>query len=1114
MSKSVEVRLSADVSGFQRGMDRAAASAKGLTGALPKDTGFLGRINQHEAELNQLAGTMAKVGAVGMAAFGGVAKVAIDWESDFAGVKKTVDDTAVGYAALSNELRGLARELPASHREIAGVAEVAGQLGVAREDITAFTRTMIDLGETTNLSAAEAATGLARFSAIMGTSHSDVGRLGSTIVGLGNNFATTESEILGLSMRLAGMGRQVGMHESDVMGLAAAMSAVGIEAEAGGTAMSLSMMKINDAVLNGGRRLDDFARTAGMTAEQFSAAWRDDPAQALQAFIAGLGRIQEEGGNTSQVLRDLGIVNQRERDAMLRLSGAADMLGESLSMAAQEFAKNSALGDEAALRYETVAAKVQVAWNNIKDAAISAGEAFLPMLVRMSEGVSALAQTIGSLPPEVLSFGVGVAGLAGAALVGMAGIIKLTTSIAALHTAMGTLSAAGPGAARAISALRVGGPIIAGLTALGVAIAGIHTALAKFDDQTFDRSAENLSKGLRKIADEGGRAADSFDQIFSTYGAAEGFAATMKTVLGGGVGSMPGMTMEEWVGKAAPGHTRWQAGGRSIWQAGDDVLWGGFDSIFGTDMSVANQATKRLEEYAAAVAHLQRTGETAAASSAYRDLATVMRDQGYSARDVSALFGDYRQALRETVTEQVAAGKSGAELRDTVSTLAKDHGIAAAASAVAAGMRDSAGGMEEASLAAIAAAEANNQLMESMFGVANAYLMMSGSLMGMEAAFDAATDSVNQYGQTLDITTEAGRANQAALDQIVASTMNLADAWMEAGREHSDVIAEVERGKAQWIASAEAMGMTDAAAQAMGERMGYTVTTVQELAEALFAVPEDVEVEFTEKGGQDVQERATGITRDVGGVPEHWETEFTEEGGRKVQERATGITRDVGGVPQHWETRFTEKGASNVQGQANRSRGAVTSIPTSRTAHLYVSGTDEAVRRASAVAAAIAAVSSKTVTITTRHHTTGSFTPGGGIPRADGGIIPGWSPHPRADNIPTMLTAGEYVHPVATVDHYGPDVMEALRSRRIPREVFSAIGLADGGQVGATGGHRPIPATAWPTTAPTQPVVHVEAPSMDGATLYLHAGALIDALDRRDRSALVATRVALRGAGR
>jgi hypothetical protein len=60
---------------------------------------------------------------------------------------------------------------------------------------------------------------------------------------------------------------------------------------------------------------------------------------------------------------------------------------------------------------------------------------------------------------------------------------------------------------------------------------------------------------------------------------------------------------------------------------------------------------------------------------------------------------------------------------------------------------------------------------------------------------------------------------------------------------------------------------------------------------------------------------------------------------------------------------------------------------------------------------------------------------------ADGGKIPGYSPSATADNIPILATAGEWMQPVASVQYYGAQVMEALRQRLIPRELFTNLRL-------------------------------------------------------------------------
>jgi hypothetical protein len=55
---------------------------------------------------------------------------------------------------------------------------------------------------------------------------------------------------------------------------------------------------------------------------------------------------------------------------------------------------------------------------------------------------------------------------------------------------------------------------------------------------------------------------------------------------------------------------------------------------------------------------------------------------------------------------------------------------------------------------------------------------------------------------------------------------------------------------------------------------------------------------------------------------------------------------------------------------------------------------------------------------------------------ATGGLVGGVSPTPTADNIPIRATAGEYMHPVSTVKHYGVKAMEAIRKKLVPRELL------------------------------------------------------------------------------
>ena len=72
---------------------------------------------------------------------------------------------------------------------------------------------------------------------------------------------------------------------------------------------------------------------------------------------------------------------------------------------------------------------------------------------------------------------------------------------------------------------------------------------------------------------------------------------------------------------------------------------------------------------------------------------------------------------------------------------------------------------------------------------------------------------------------------------------------------------------------------------------------------------------------------------------------------------------------------------------------------------------------------------------------------------ADGGLLPGSSPSPKADNLLFAGTAGEFMQPVRAVQHYGVGFMEAIRNLEIPR-------FADGGLLGGGGSSGGVPGQA------------------------------------------------------
>lgn len=339
-----------------------------------------------------------------VAGVGAVVKSAMSWESAFAGVKKTNDEVVdsngnvvYSYADLESGLRGLTAQLPASHEEIAGVAEAAGQLGIKSQDVVSFTKTMIDMGESTNLSAEDAASAIAKIANITGLTSDEYQRFGSSVVALGNNFATTESDIVSMANRLAASGTLAGLTNQEILGLATAMSSVGIEAEAGGTAMTQTLSAIESAVAAGGEKLQKFATVAGESSEEFASKWKNKPVEAIQDFIRGLGKLDEKGESATMVLDDMGLSGVRQSNMLKSLALAADTMTGAVDLSNRAWDENTALTNEASTRYETTESKLKMLKNQVVDMAIDFGGPFVDALKNGLEASKPLIQTLSDM---------------------------------------------------------------------------------------------------------------------------------------------------------------------------------------------------------------------------------------------------------------------------------------------------------------------------------------------------------------------------------------------------------------------------------------------------------------------------------------------------------------------------------------------------------------------------------------------------------------------------------------------------------------------------------------------------------------------------------------------
>lgn len=460
----------------------------------------LGKFGEGTEKVGQ---NLKVVSTAAAGALGASGAAAIQFESAFAGVKKTSDEVfdangkcVYSYQQLEDGIRSMAKEIPASTTEISQVAEAAGQLGIKTQDVLGFTRVMIDMGNSTNLSAEDAATSIAKFANITGlaadtsmTADEKYKKMGSTIVDLGNNYATTEADIMNMATNLASAGTQVGMSESDILALATALSSVGMEAQAGGTAFSKALIEMQLAVETNSDSLKDWADVAGMSTSEFSKRFKEDATGALEAFIQGLSKCGGESDSAIKVLNDMGITETRMRDALLRSANASDVFTSAISTGKNAWEENTALTNEASKRYETTASKLAIMKNNLYDAGITLGNIFLPMIAEGTQKITGLIQKINNLDSGQQRMILGIVGIVavlsplligiGKVSIGISSIIGLGSKISGLFAGTAVAAAEAGTAAEGAGAAMAGaggvalGPILLVTAAIAGVVAGM-----------------------------------------------------------------------------------------------------------------------------------------------------------------------------------------------------------------------------------------------------------------------------------------------------------------------------------------------------------------------------------------------------------------------------------------------------------------------------------------------------------------------------------------------------------------------------------------------------------------------------------------------------------------
>nr|DAS10177.1 MAG TPA: minor tail protein [Caudoviricetes sp.] len=345
------------------------------------------RQNAIEAQLTNLRNSreQMKTEVMGAVAAAGIplvpVKMAMDFESSMADVRKVVDfDTPQQFKEMQQDILQLTHRIPMAGKELAAIAASGGQLGVARQDLAAFTETVAKMSVAFDMSADEAGDSMAKLANVYQIPIAQIDRLGDAINHLSNSSPAKASDIVNTLGRIGGVAKQFGLTEQQAASLSNAFISLGKRPEVAGTAINGMLVRLMTADKQGSR-FQNTLKSMGMSAAQLKREIAENGEQALVNFIKRINALPKE----QQMSALVDLFGREYADDIAVLAGSVDTYERSIRQL-QETGKNGqanylgSMDKEFQSRMSTTAAQWQTFKNQLMHLGITIGSVVLPKI--------------------------------------------------------------------------------------------------------------------------------------------------------------------------------------------------------------------------------------------------------------------------------------------------------------------------------------------------------------------------------------------------------------------------------------------------------------------------------------------------------------------------------------------------------------------------------------------------------------------------------------------------------------------------------------------------------------------------------------------------------------
>lgn len=359
---------------------KAAKTQEGFNKSLMASEGGLARTRY---ALYDVATTYAAVSAATLGAVTATGTFATRYESAFTEIERTTLSANGQISASVDNLReqflDLSEVIPLTFQELTKIGSLGAQLGIAEQDLVSFTETVAEFSRLSGVSAEEAALAFGRIGELLDVPAEEYRNLGSAISFVATESAATDAQIISLTKEIAAAAGAAGFSAAEVVGLGGALASLGVAPERARGALSTYFGTLNQAVAEGGEKLEDFAFLTGLTAEKLrELVIAGEGEQVLSRFAQSLNSLDTVEVTTA--LDRLGLSQLRVEDTFRRLGQNVDFVSEQLRNAEGAYAQGTFLGDAYAVVLDDVASQFQLLLNSIGRFLATAGQPLLEFL--------------------------------------------------------------------------------------------------------------------------------------------------------------------------------------------------------------------------------------------------------------------------------------------------------------------------------------------------------------------------------------------------------------------------------------------------------------------------------------------------------------------------------------------------------------------------------------------------------------------------------------------------------------------------------------------------------------------------------------------------------------